>query len=88
MEMSIIEDSSLMSDKLDELDTPLSLPCFAENLRMAVFHFDKARNLLEATALAFESNSADDLNNYIQSAKKHQAHALQYCLIAELMIAE
>lgn len=86
--MSIIEESSLISKKLDELDTPLSLSCFAENIRMAAFHFDKARNLLEVTALAFESNSADDLSSYIQSAKKHQAHALQYCLIAEAMIAE
>ena len=78
----------LIIETSDELDTPLSLSCVAENLRMAAFHFEKAKNLLEHAAYAFESNSFSDLNSYIQTADKYRAHALQYLFIAKAMIEE
>jgi hypothetical protein len=86
--MLTIEKSDLMAKKSEELDTPLSLSCVAENLRMAALHFDNARNLLEQAALAFESNTANNLSSYIQAADKHRAHALQYSSIAEVMIEQ
>ena len=84
--MLIIEKSDLMSEKSDELDTPLSLSCVAENLRMAAIYFDKAKNLLEHAVLAVESSDTADLTSHIQSAGKYQAHALQYSSIAKAMI--
>jgi hypothetical protein len=84
--MLIVEMNDLITENSDELDTPLSLSCAAENLRMAAFYFDKARNLLEHAALAVESSDAADLTSYIQSAGKYQAHAVQYSSIAKAMI--
>jgi hypothetical protein len=84
--MSIIDKSYLMVENSDELDTPLSLSCVAENLRMAAFYFDKTKNLLEHAILAVESSDAADLTSRIQSAVKYQAHALQYSSIAKTMI--
>ena len=84
--MLIVEMNDLITENSDELDTPLSLSCAAENLRMAAFYFDKARNLLEHAALAVESSDADDLTSHIQSADKYQAHAVQYSSIAKAMI--
>jgi len=84
--MLIFKKSGLIVENSDELDTPLSLSCAAENLRMAAFYFDKARNLLEHAALAVESSDAADLTSYIQSAGKYQAHAVQYSSIAKAMI--
>jgi len=83
-----IDKNDLITENSDVLDTPLSLSCVAENLRMAAFHFDNARNLLEHAALSFESNTADDLSSYIQAADKYRAHALQYSSIAEAMIEQ
>ena len=76
----------LIIENLLELDTPLSLSCIAENLRMASLHFEKARNLHEHAALAFESNNSIDLISYKQYANKHQVHAQEYSSIAEAMI--
>lgn len=84
--MQINERNNLITDNLYDLDTPLSLSCIAENLRMASLHFEKARHFLDHAALAFESNNAGDLISYKQSANKHQAHALQYSSIADAMI--
>jgi len=86
--MQINENNNLTTDNLHEPDTPLSLSCIAENLRMAALHFEKAKIFLEQAALAFESNNAGDLSSYKQSANKHQSHALQYSSIAEAMINE
>ena len=88
MDMLIIEKNDLFTEKSDELDTPLSLSCVAENLRMAAFYYEKAKHLLQNTAMAIESNSAADLSSYIQSAEKYRAHAVQYSLIAKAMIRE
>ena len=88
MDMLIVETNDLIADESDELDTPLSLSCVAENLRMAAFHFEKAKNLLEHAAYAFESNSSTYLNSYIQSADKYRAHAFKYLSIAKAMIEE
>ena len=76
----------LIIENLLELDTPLSLSCIAENLRMVALHFEKARNLYEHAALSFESNNSIDLISYKQYAKEHQVHAQEYSLIAEAMI--
>ena len=84
--MLIIKKSDLITDKSDEPYTPLSLSCAAENLRMAAFYFDKARDVLEHAALVVESSVAADLSRHIQSAGKYQAHALQYSSIAKAMI--
>jgi len=84
--MLIFKKSGLMVENSDELDTPLSLSCAAENLRMAAFYFDKARDVLEHAALVVESSVAADLSRHIQSADKYQAHALQYSSIAKAMI--
>ena len=86
--MLIVETNDRITDESDELDTPLSLSCVTENLRMAAFYFDKAKNLLEHAAYAFESNSSTDLNSYIQTADKYRTHALQYLFIAKSMIEE
>ena len=84
--MQINVKSNLITDNLNDLDTPLSLSCVAENLRMAALHFEKAKNFLEHAALAFESNNTGDLSRYKQSANKHQVHALQYASIADVMV--
>jgi hypothetical protein len=49
---------------------------------------EKTRNLLEHATRTFESSTAADLANQIQSADKYQAHALQYSSIAKAMIKE
>ena len=84
--MLIFQKSGLMDENSDELDTPLSLSCAAENLRMAAFYFDKAKNLLEHAALAVESSDTSDLTSHIVSAGKYQAYALHYSSIAKAMI--
>ena len=84
--MLIIEKSDLMAKKSEELDIPLSLSCVSENLRMAVFYSEKARNILEHATLVAESNTSADLSSYIESADKYQAHALQYSSIAKTII--
>lgn len=84
--MLIIEKSDSMSEKSDELDTPLSLSCVAENLRMAAFYFEKATNLLKHATLLVESSTSVDLNSYIESSNKYKAHAAQYSSIAKTMI--
>ena len=63
-----------------------SLSCVSENLRMAVFYSEKARNILEHATLVAESNTSADLSSYIESADKYQAHALQYSSIAKTII--
>ena len=57
--MLIFKKSGLMVENSDELDTPLSLSCAAENLRMAAFYFDKARNLLEHRSGSAKLNGSD-----------------------------
>ena len=84
--MLIIEKRDLMAKKSEELDIPLSLSCVSENLRMAVFYSEKARNILEHATLVAESNTSADLSSYIESADKYQAHALQYSSIAKTII--
>ena len=41
-----IDKNDLITENSDVLDTPLSLSCVAENLRMAAFHYDNVRNLI------------------------------------------
>ena len=81
--MLIIEKSDLMSEKSDDLDTPMSLSCVAENLRMAVWHLREAMTFHELAASAFETENFKDMKQHKNSAKLHQLLAIQYTEMAE-----
>jgi hypothetical protein len=81
--MLIIEKSDLMSEKSDELDTPMSLSCVAENLRMAAWHLREAMTFHELAASAFETENFKDMKQHKNSAKLHHLLAIQYTVMAE-----
>jgi ATP-dependent helicase/DNAse subunit B len=78
-----IEKSDLMTENSDELDTPLSLSCVAENHRTAAWHLREAMTFHELAATAFETENLKDMTQHKNSAKLHHLLAIQYTKMAE-----